>query len=106
MGGHQEAVCQRQSVLGLRQCGLAEYRLQEQPRPPVVCGVVRHELGVARVEYADVVEALVEDRFDAADERGHAGDLDHPVVMPGQRAFAHQPLLVSHQHLRAGRKTG
>ncbi|MFD6908831.1 hypothetical protein ACFWC4_27360, partial [Streptomyces sp. NPDC060077] len=53
---HQEAVGQREPVLGLGQCRLADHRLQVEACLAVVGGVVGDQLGPARIEHLDVVE--------------------------------------------------
>ncbi len=54
---HQEGVGERDAVLGLRQRGLADDRLQVEAGLGVLGGVVGDEPGLARVEHVDLVQA-------------------------------------------------
>ncbi|WP_228473465.1 hypothetical protein [Streptomyces calidiresistens] len=65
---HEEGIGEREAVLGLRQRGLTDDRLQIEAGFGVLGGVVGHEPGLARVEYVDLVEPGVEDRVRATDE--------------------------------------
>ncbi|MEV5049437.1 hypothetical protein AB0N20_33815 [Streptomyces griseoincarnatus] len=77
---HEEAVGQREPVLGLRQRRLADHRLQIEAGLAVVGGAVGDQFGLARVEHLDVVEQAVEDGVGAPHEGRDTSDLHHPAV--------------------------
>src|SRR2546430_895713 len=66
--------------------------------------IVGNEHGVAGIEYADVVEPVVEHGIGSTHERRHADSFDHVAVTARPRRLAYQPLLVTHENLGAGWK--